>query len=104
MEFQGAHHQEHEFIPHESRLDYVDFKDHDESGVTLITTVWDNFEECIKKQVEATIKACFLQAMLKHSSKKDFKRMVHVNVIAHCLVNPENISHAYELLEKMLQD
>ena len=86
-----------EFIPHESELHYLDLKDNEEAGVALVTTIRENFEGYTKKQVEGAINACHLQAMLGHPSRKDFKGIVHVNLIVNCPMTTENISHTHQL-------
>ena len=92
-----------EFFPHESGLHYLDLKDHKEAGIALVTTIRENFEEYTKKQVEGAIKACHLQAMFGHLSRKDFKGIiVHGNLIANCPITPENISHIHQLFGEKL--
>ena len=91
-----------EFIPHNSGLHYLELKDNEEAGVTLVATVRENFEEYTRKEVEGAIKACCLQAMLGHHSRKDFEGMVHLNLIAKCPVTPEIISHAHQLFAENL--
>ena len=86
-----------EFIPHESDLHYLNLKDKEEEGTTLVTTIRENFEGYMKKQMEGAIKACCFQAMLGHPSRKDFESMVHANLFANCPVTPENISHLHQL-------
>ena len=73
-----------EFIPHKSGLHYLDLKNNEEDGTALVTTIKENFERFTKKQVEGAIKAHCFQAMLGHPSRKDFKSMVHANLIAKC--------------------
>ena len=75
-----------EFMLHESGLHYLDLKDQHESGVTLVTTIRDNFEGYTKHEVEGAIKAQELQAMLGHPSQKDFEGMVCTNLVANCPV------------------
>ena len=91
-----------EFMPCKSGLHYLDLKDKNEVGLALVTKVRENFEGYIKKQVEGAIKACCLQAKPGHLSSKDFKAMVHANLIANCPVTTENISHAHELFGENL--
>ena len=62
----------------------------------------ENFEGYTKKQVEGTIKACHLQTMLGHPSRKVFKGMVHTNLIVNCPVIPQDISHAHQLFGENL--
>ena len=82
----------------------MDLKDHEEAGIALVTTIRENFKGYTKKQVEGAIKAHYLQAMLGYPSKKDFKGMVHANLIANCPMTPENISHAHQPLVKTWQN
>ena len=91
-----------EFIPHESGLHYLDLKGNEEAGVALVTTTRENFKGFMKKQVEGSIKACCLQAMLRHPSIKDFKSMVHANLIANSPMTAGNISHAHQLFDENL--
>ena len=49
----------------------------------------ENFERYTKKQVQGAIKACHLQVMLGHPSRKDHDSMVHANLINNCPVTPE---------------
>ena len=56
----------------------------------------------MKKQVEGAIEAHCPQAKFGHPSRKDFKGMVHINLIANCPVTPENISHAHQLFGENL--
>ena len=81
-----------EFVPHESGLHYLNLKDQHESGVTLVTTIKDNFEGYTKHEVERTVKAWELQIMLGHPSQKDFEGMVCANLIANCPVTENHIS------------
>ena len=91
-----------EFMPHESGLHYLDLKEKEEAGVALVTMIGDNFEGYMKKQVEGTIDARLFQAMLGHSSRKDYGSMVCANLIAICPVTLENISHAHKLFSENL--
>ena len=91
-----------EFMPQESRLHYLDLKGNKEAGIALVTTIRENFEGYIKKQVEGGINARQFQAMLGHPSRKDYKSMVCANLIANCPVTPENISHAHKLFSEKL--
>ena len=68
----------------------MDIKDNKDLSIDLVTMVRENFEGYTKKQLEGAIKACHLQAMLGHSSRKDFKGMVHANLIANCPVTTED--------------
>ena len=90
------------FVPHKSRLHYLDLKEKQEAGIALMTMIQDNFEGYMKKQVEGAIKAWHLQAMLGHQSRKDYESMVHANLIANCPVTPSNISHAHKLFGENL--
>ena len=46
------------FIPHESRLHYLDLEDQHESRVALVTTIRENFEGYTKYEVEGATRAC----------------------------------------------
>ena len=46
-----------EFMPHESRLHYLDLKEKEEATVALVTMIQDNFKEYTTKHVEGAIKA-----------------------------------------------
>ena len=63
----------------------------------MVTTIRENFEGYMKKQVEGAIKAHCFQAVLGHPSRKHFKNMLHANLITNCPVTPENISDAHQL-------
>ena len=91
-----------EFIPHESSFYYLDLMNKEEEGTALVTTTRENLEGFTKKQVEWAIKAHRFQAMLGHPSRKDFKSMVHANLIANCHVTPEYISHAHQFFGENL--
>ena len=78
-----------EFIPHESGLHYLDMKEKEETGIAHVTMIRENFEGYTKKQVEGTIEAHHLHAMLGHPSRNDFEGMVHANLTANCPVTPE---------------
>ena len=80
----------------------MDLKDHKDASVALVTTIKGNFEGYTKRQFEGAIKVCCLQAMLGYPSRKNFKSMVHANLIAHFPVTPGNISHAYQCFGKNL--
>ena len=91
-----------EFMPHESRLHYLDLKENEEAGIALVTTTRENFEGYTKKQVKGTINGRQFQAVLGHPSKKDYESMVHANLIANCSVTPENISNTHKLFGENL--
>ena len=55
-----------EFFSHESGIHYLNLKKNKEYGLALLTTIRENFEGFIKKQVEGAIKAHCFQAMLRH--------------------------------------
>ena len=92
-----------EFMPYESGPHYLDLKENEEAVIALVMTIRETFEGYTREQVEGTIKACCLQAMLGHPSRKDYKSMVHANLIANFSVTPENISHAHKLFGKNLR-
>ena len=48
------------FIPHESRLHYLDLEDQHESRVALVTTIRENFEGYTKYEVEGATRACWV--------------------------------------------
>ena len=46
-----------EFVPHETRLHYLDLEAQHESGLALVTTIRNNFEGYTKQEVEGAISA-----------------------------------------------
>ena len=68
--------------------------------MALVATVRDNFEGYTTNQVEGAIKMHHFQATLGHSSMKNFKGMIHANLIVNSPMTTENSSHAYELFGK----
>ena len=91
-----------EFIAHESGLHYLDLKNNEDAGVTLVTMIRENFEGYTKKQFDGGIKAHCFQAMLGCPSRKDFEGVVCDNLIANCQVTMAYISHAYLLFGESL--
>ena len=76
-----------EFFSHENGIHYLDLEKKEQEVIALVTTFRENCERFTKKQVKGTL--------LGHPSRKNFKSMVHTNLIANCPVTPENISHAH---------
>ena len=86
-----------EFKPQKKWLLYLDMNPIDKSAITLVTTVWDNFEGFTKKEIEGATKAQEIQAILGHLSRYDFENMVHAELKANCPISQTNITNAYAM-------
>ena len=90
-------------MPHESSLHYLDLDEQEEVSITLVMTVWNNFEGS-NRQIQGAIKARRLQGMLGNPLRWNFEGMVHANLIVNYPVTLENISPAYELFGSNLTE
>ena len=50
----------------------MDLKEEDNSGITLVTTLRENYEGFFQKDIEGALKAWEIKAMLGHPSRHDF--------------------------------
>ena len=84
------------FKPHENGFHYLDMNVSDHQAITVVI-VRDNFEGVTKNEIEGAIKAYDIQALLGYPSRKDFKNIMHAQLIANCPITQNYIANAYAI-------